>query len=78
MITPQLYEITLPSGHIHTVRAMSPVNAVARYSMAPRHNWEKTPDGLLVTARKGDGTNLDTYNVKLSCFEPLPYFGDLL
>ena len=68
----QLYEVTSPSGSISTVKASSPIGAVAGFSNAPRHNWTKTDNGLEVTARRGDGTEIAKFNVKQSCFENLP------
>ena len=68
----RIYEVTGPKGEIRTVKAMSPVGAVAMFSGRSRHSWQKTSDGLAVTARLGDGTNLTTYRVKQSCFETLP------
>jgi hypothetical protein len=68
----RIYEVTFPSGEICTRKAVSPVGAVAMFSGRSRHSWQKTVDGLAVTARLGDGTNLTTYLVKQSCFETLP------
>jgi len=77
MPTPMLYEISPINadgtrGKIHTVRGQSPISVVAGCSMQPRHNWEKVEDGLIVTARRGDGSEVGKYHVKQSCFENLP------
>lgn len=74
---PRLYEVTPirddgTRGGIYTISSQSPIGAVAWCSMMPRHNWEKTAEGLLVTARHGDGAEFGKYYVKQSCFDNLP------
>lgn len=55
-----------------TLRGQSPICVVARVSGQPRHNWEKVENGLIVTARRGDGSTASKWHVKQSCFERLP------
>lgn len=62
-MTPRRYEIHQPGGAFVSVRAQSPINAVAGLSRAPRHSWERDGDWLLVTARAGDGRVLAAYRV---------------
>lgn len=62
---PRRYEVETPGGKIITLKAPGPVDAVARLSNAPRHNWHETPGNrwLEVTARAGNGASIAVYYV---------------